>query len=261
MTVVETRSGVGDLLKSWRTRRRLSQFDLSLLAEVSTRHLSYVETGRSKPSKAFVLHLAEHLDVPLRGRNDRLVAAGYAPLYGETDLDAPEMAQVRQALDLVLGHHDPFPALVVDRTWNLVLANAGATLLLEGLDPRFLERPNVLRACLHPDGLASRIGDFDVFSGHILGRLRRQVALTGDQALAALYDELVSYPGVSPVEPWTEHPGVVLPVRIASRLGELSFFTTAATFGTAADVTLSELTVESFFPADDATRRALTSRA
>lgn len=262
MTVVENRSGVGDLLKAWRTKRRLSQFDLSLAADVSTRHLSYVETGRSRPSRAFVLHLAEHLDVPLRGRNDLLVAAGFAPLYGETGLDDPEMAQVRQALDLVLDHHDPFPALVVDRTWHLVLANAGAAVLLEDLDPRFLQgRPNVLRSCLHPDGLAARIRDFDIFSGHILGRLRRQVALTGDDELGDLYDELAAYPGVSVVEPWTGHPGVVLPVRLATSLGELSFFTTAATFGTAADVTVAELTIESFFPADDTTRSALASRA
>lgn len=262
MTVVENRSGVGDLLKAWRSKRRLSQFDLSLLADVSTRHLSYVETGRSKPSKAFVLHLAEHLDVPLRGRNDLLVAAGYAPLYGETDLEAPEMAEVRQALDLVLGHLEPFPALVVDRTWHLVMMNTGASVLLEGLDPALLEgRPNVMRVSLHPDGLASRIEDFDVFSGHLLGRLRRQVALSGDDELAALYEELAGYPGVSAVEPFTDHPGVVLPLRLRTSAGLLSFFTTAATFGTAADVTLAELTVESFFPADAFTREALTSRS
>jgi transcriptional regulator with XRE-family HTH domain len=262
MTVVEMRSGVGELLKAWRGKRRLSQFDLSLIADVSTRHLSYVETGRSKPSKAFVLHLADHLDVPLRGRNDLLVAAGFAPLYGETDLDAPEMAQVRQALDLVLEHQEPFPALVVDRTWHLVRANVGASVLLEGVDPELLQgRPNVLRLSLHPDGLAKRIGDFEVFSGHLLGRLRRQVALTGDEALKDLHDELASYPGVSAVEPWTDHPGVVLPLTIRSAKGQLSFFTTAATFGTAADVTLAELTVESFFPADAETRRALTSGA
>jgi transcriptional regulator with XRE-family HTH domain len=257
MTVLDVRPGVGDLLKAWRGKRRMSQFDLSLAAEVSTRHLSYVETGRSKPSRQFLLHVADHLDVPLRARNDLLVAAGYAPVYGESGLDDPAMAQVRQALDLVLAKQEPYPALVVDRLWNLVLANAGAALLFEGIDPRFLERPNVLRACLHPEGLAPRIDDFEVFSGHILGRLRRQVALTGDEQLTALYDELATLPGVATVEPYTDHPGIVLPVRIRSSRGTLSFFTTAATFGTAADVTLSELTVESFFPADEATRRAL----
>ena len=163
MTLTETRSGVGELLRSWRSRRRLSQFDLSLLAEVSTRHLSYVETGRSRPSKAFLLHLAEHLDIPLRGRNDLLVAAGYAPLYAENPLDAPVMDEVRHALDLVLGHHEPFPAIVVDRLWDLVQANNGALLLLEDLDPGLLAGPiNVIRLSLHPDGLARRIEDFTV---------------------------------------------------------------------------------------------------
>ena len=256
MTVLETRPGVGELLKTWRTKRRLSQFDLSLQADVSTRHLSYVETGKSKPSKAFVLHLAEHLDVPLRGRNDLLVAAGYAPLYAETDLASPEMAQVSHALDLVLGHQEPFPALVVDRGWDLVRANSGAGILLEGVDERLL--PNVMRMTLHPRGLAPRILDFGVLAGHLVSRLKRQVALTGDELLAALVGEVVTYPGVPAQEPWTDHPGVVLPVRIRSSKGDLSFFTTAATFGTASDVTLAELTVESFFPADDATRRALT---
>jgi transcriptional regulator with XRE-family HTH domain len=226
----------GQLLRAWRLRRRLSQLDLACLADVSTRHLSYVETGRSRPSRAFLLHVAEHLDVPLRSRNELLLAAGYAPVYGERDLEEPQMAAVRQALDLVLGHQEPFPALV------------------EGL--------NVLRLSLHPDGLAGRIEDFSTFSGHVLARIRRQVALTGDQALAALYDELCSFPGVTRSEPWTEHPGVVLPLKVRSPYGVLSFFTTAATFGTAADVTLAELTVEAFFPADpetDATVRRLAA--
>jgi transcriptional regulator with XRE-family HTH domain len=255
---LDTRTGVGDLLRSWRTRRRLSQLDLACLADVSTRHLSYVETGRSRPSRGFVLHLAEHLDVPLRGRNDLLVAAGYAPVYGETDLADPEMAAVRQALDLVLSHHEPYPAIVVDRVWDLVLANNGAQFLLEDVDPSLLEgRINVLRLSLHPGGFGRRIEDFATFSGHLLGRLRRQVALTGDEELAVLYDELAAYPGVVTTEPSTEHPGVVLPVRVRTSLGTLSFFTTLATFGTAADVTLSELSVEQFFPADEATRAAL----
>ena len=222
---------------------------------MSTRHLSYVETGKSKPSKDFVLHLAEHLDVPLRGRNDLLVAAGYAPLYSETALDDPVMQQVSHALDLVLQHQEPFPAIVVDRTWDLVRANAGAGVLLEDVDPALL--PNVVRLTLHPGGLAPRILDFATLAGHLVSRLRRQVALTGDEVLAGLVDEVSGYPGVPAQEPWTDHPGVVLPVRLRSSRGELSFFTTAATFGTAADVTLSELTVECFFPADQRTRDAL----
>ena len=259
MTVLETRPGVGELLKTWRTKRRLSQFDLSLQADVSTRHLSYVETGKSRPSKALVLHLAEHLDIPLRGRNDLLVAAGFAPLYAETDLASPEMAQVNQALDLVLGHQEPYPAIVVDRGWDVVRANVGAGILLEDVDERLL--PNIMRLTLHPDGLAPRILDFEILAGHMISRLKRLVALTGDDVLAALLDEIAGYPGVPAQEPWTDHPGVVLPVRMRSRSGDLSFFTTAATFGTASDVTLAELTVESFFPADDATRRALASRS
>lgn len=253
-----TPAGAGDLLRAWRRQRRMSQLDLACLADVSTRHLSCVETGRAQPSRAFLLHLAEHLDVPLRGRNDLLVAAGFRPLYGESGLDAPAMEPVRQALDLVLGHHEPFPALVVDRTWHLVRANAGAGLLLAGVDPALLtDRPNVLRISLHPDGLGGRLHDLPAFSGHVLGRLRRQIALTGDTELAALHDELAGYPGVHAVEPWTEHPGVVLPLALDTPAGPLSFFSTAATFGTAADVTLSELTVESFFPADAATDAAV----
>ena len=261
MRRVTTTTGAGDLLRAWRTRRRLSQLDLACLAEVSTRHLSCVETGRSKPSRSFLLHVAEHLDVPLRGRNDLLVAAGYAPVYGETDLTAPEMAPVKQALDLVLAKHEPWPAVVVDRGWDLVLANEGASLLLEGVAPGLLATGvNVLRLSLHPDGLAPRIADLESFSGHVMGRLRRQLALTGDPVLQALYDELAALPGVSEVEPFTDHPGVVLPLQLETPLGRLSFFTTAATFGTAADVTLAELTVESFFPADEETERLLRAR-
>ena len=255
-------SGAGPLLRSWRQRRRLSQLELACEADVSTRHLSYVETGRAQPSRQFLLHVAEHLEVPLRGRNELLVAAGYAPLYGETDLDDPEMAPVRAALDLVLGHHEPFPALVVDRTWRLVRANAGVGLLLEGVDPALLEGDvNVLRLSLHPDGLGRRVVDLPSFSAHVLTRLRRQAALTGDPALTALHDELSALPGVRTEDVPHEPPGVVLPLQLRTALGELSFFTTAAVFGTAADVTLAELTVEQFFPADAATDAAVRAAA
>jgi transcriptional regulator with XRE-family HTH domain len=267
MTLAPDRSrsrtaGAGPLLREWRQRRRLSQLDLSCEADVSTRHLSYVETGRARPSRQFLLHVAEHLDVPLRGRNELLVAAGFAPLYGETDLEDPDMAPVRAALDLVLGHHEPFPALVVDRTWRLVRANAGVGLLLEGVDPALLDGDvNVLRLSLHPDGLGRRMLDLGAFSAHVLTRLRRQAALTGDPALTALHDELSGYPGVRTEGVPDSPPGVVLPVRLSTTLGELSFFTTAAVFGTAADVTLAELTVEQFFPADAATDAAVRAAA
>jgi len=241
---------VGPLLRRWRTQRRLSQLDLANEADVSTRHLSCVETGRARPSRAFLLHLAEHLDVPLRARNELLVAAGFAPVYGHTDLDAPELAAVRQALDLVLGHHEPFPALVVDRHWNLVRANAGLALLLHDVDPALLEPPvNVMRVSLHPAGLARHLADLGTYSAHVLSTLRREAAVHGDPELLALHDELAGYPGVRLVAA-AEPAGPVLPVRLATPLGELSFFTTAARFGMAADVTLAELTIESFFPAD-----------
>lgn len=258
MTTTTAPTRVGELLRGWRQHRRLSQLDLANEAEVSTRHLSCVETGRARPSRGFVLHVAEHLDVPLRARNELLVAAGYAPVYSQTDLEAPEMASVRAALDLVLGHAEPFPALVVDRHWNLVRANAGLGLLLHGVAPHLLEPPvNVLRVSMHPDGLAPQMEDFAAYSALVLTNLRREAAALGDPALLALHDELAGYPGAQPEVPVTEPVGVVLPVRLRTPYGVLSFFTTIARFGTAADVTLAELSIESFFPADEHTRRAV----
>jgi transcriptional regulator with XRE-family HTH domain len=184
------------LLRDWRQRRRLSQLHLASEAEVSPRHLSFVETGRSRPSRELVLHLAEHLDIPLRERNALLLAAGYAPTYHETAFDAPEMQPVRDALDKVLSGHEPFPAVVVDRRWNLISANNPAlTLLTDGVAPELLEPPaNALRASLHPDGLAPRIVNFAECSEHLLTRLDRQVAASGDEELRALGNELRTYP-------------------------------------------------------------------
>ena len=262
MTTTAAPTRVGELLRGWRQHRRLSQLDLANVAEVSTRHLSCVETGRARPSRQFVLHVAEHLDVPLRARNELLVAAGYAPVFGHTDLDAPEMASVRQALDLVLRHAEPFPALVVDRRWDLVLANSGIGLMLHAVAPHLLDPvPNVLRVSLHPDGLAPHLEDFALYSAHVLTNLRRDAAALGDPALLALHDELAGYPGVRTEMPVDAPPGLVLPVRLRTPLGRLSFFTTIARFGTAADVTLAELSVESFFPADEATDRAVREAA
>ena len=253
---------VGELLRGWRQHRRLSQLDLANEAEVSTRHLSCVETGRARPSRQFVLHVAEHLDVPLRARNELLVAAGYAPLYGQTDLEAPEMASVRQALDLVLAHAEPFPAIVVDRHWNLVRANAGLGLMLHGVAEHLLTPPvNVLRVSLHPEGLAPHLDDLASYSAHVLTNLRRDAAALGDPELLALHAELAGYPGVVAEAPVTESPGLVLPVRLRTPYGLLAFFTTIARFGTAADVTLAELSIESFFPADEATREAVLAAA
>ena len=258
LTVHRGDRGVGELLRGWRQHRRLSQLDLANEAEVSTRHLSCVETGRARPSRQFVLHVAEHLDVPLRARNELLVAAGYAPVYGQTDLEAPEMTEVRQALDLVLTHAEPFPALVVDRHWNLVRANRGIGLMLHAVAPHLLDPiPNLVRASLHPEGLAPYLEDFEVYSAHVLTNLRREAAALGDPELLALHDEVARYPGVRTSMPVDAPPGLVLPVRLRTPYGLLSFFTTIARFGTAADVTLAELSVESFFPADEATDRAV----
>jgi len=258
MTTTVSRSPVGELLRQWRERRRISQLDLSIEADISSRHLSFVETGRSQPSRDMVLRLADTLDVPLRERNHLLLAAGYAPVYGETALDAPQMAAVRQAIRLVLKAHEPFPAVVVDRGWNLVDANATIDLLTAGAAPQLLEPPvNVLRLALSPDGLAPRIVNLAEWRAHLLARLRREIAVSADERLIELLDELRQYPGDQPdVEP----PGsgdVVVPLRIRTDLGELRFLSTVATFGTPLDVTVAELSIESFFPANPETADAL----
>src|SRR5256885_7712840 len=206
MTDVTARPPVGMLLRDWRQRRRLSQLDLALEAGVSTRHLSFVETGRSRPSPEMVLHLADQLEVPLRDRNQLLLAAGYAPRYAERGLDEPEMAPVREALELVLRGHEPYPAVVVDRGWSMVAANPAVGLLTAGVAPELLEPPvNVLRVSLHPDGMAPRIANLGEWRAHLLERLARQVAVTGDERLAALDDELDGSPGPDPPQ---EHDAV-----------------------------------------------------
>jgi transcriptional regulator with XRE-family HTH domain len=247
---------VGELVRQWRERRRLSQLELALDAEISTRHLSFVETGRSQPSRAMVLRVAEQLDLPLRERNHLLVAAGYAPVYPETALDAPPMAAVRAAVRQVLTGHEPYPAVVVDRAWNLVDATASLALFTAGIAPALLAPPaNVLRASLHPDGLASRIVNLGEWRAHLLGRLRRQIAYTADPALAALYDELRAYPCNQP-EPEIELPGpgdIVVPLHLRHGDRVLAFFGIVATFGTPLDITVAELAIEAFYPADPET--------
>jgi len=253
-------AGFGDLLREWRQRRRLSQLDLALEASVSARHLSFVETGRAKPSRELVLHLAEQLEVPLRERNALLLAAGFAPVYGETPLDAPEMTAVREALDKLLAGHEPFPAVIVDRQWELVTANQPAlALLADGVAPELLEPPaNTLRISLHPDGLAPRIANLAEYSAHLLTRLRREAALSADPALVALYDELRAYPGVDDGSTHAAHDEqqAFVPLRLRGE-PELTFFSTIATFGTALDITLAELAIEAFYPADPETAAAL----
>ena len=225
---------VGPLLRDWRQRRRLSQLELASQAEVSARHLSFVENGRARPSREMVLHLCEQLDVPLRERNALLVAAGFAPVYRQTDLDAPEMESVRLAIDQVLKGHEPYPAVVVDRRWNLVAGNDAVAIFVNDVDPGLLEPPmNVLRLTMHPRGLATRIVNFAEYRHHLLTRLRREAMITGDDGLAALYEELVAYPAPDDDVGFDAAPPVVMPLRLRTNDGDFSFFSTIATFGTA----------------------------
>jgi transcriptional regulator with XRE-family HTH domain len=248
---------VGELLRDWRQRRRMSQLDLSVEASVSARHLSFVETGRSKPSRELVLHLAEHLDVPLRERNRLLLAAGYAPAYDARPLDDARMSPVRAALDKILTSHQPYPAVIVDRGWDLVAANdAALAVLTEDVAPQLLAGPvNALRVSLHPDGMAPRIANFAEWSAHLMTRLHRQATASGDPALFGLHEELRGYPGVvdEASRPHDVASLLFVPLVLRWRGDELRFFSTLATFGTALDVTIAELAIESFFPADEAT--------
>ncbi len=253
------RSPFGEHLRYWRQHRRLSQLDLAQDADISTRHLSFVETGKSAPSREMVLRLAERLDVPLRQRNALLVAAGFAPMYRERGLDDPELAAARAAVDMVLKGHEPHPALAVDRHWNLVSYNRMVPLLMAGADAALLTPPvNVLRLSLHPDGVASRIVNLAQWRTHLFERLRQQIAATADPELAALLDELRAYPGGEEQEPLgPNHSNVVMPLQFRTDAGVLSFISTTTIFGTPVEVTLQELAVESFFPADSATAEAL----
>ncbi|WP_437942452.1 helix-turn-helix domain-containing protein [Sorangium sp. So ce341] len=258
---------VGGLLREWRQRRRMSQLDLACQADISTRHLSFLETGRAQPSREMVLHLAERLDVPLRDRNQLLVAAGFAPLYPERSLDDPALAAARKAVDLVLAGHEPYPAVAIDRHWTLVAANGALGPLLAGADPALLRPPvNVLHLSLHPQGLAPRIENAAEWRAHLLARLRRQIEVSADPVLVKLLEDLNRYPpppeGSRRPEPGREPSPVAIavPLRLRTEHGVLSFLSTTMVFGTPVDVTLSELAVESFFPADQATADALRAR-
>jgi transcriptional regulator with XRE-family HTH domain len=251
---------VGDLLRDWRQRRHLSQLDLATIAEVSTRHLSWLETGRSRPTAQMILRLSESMEVPLRERNALLLAAGFAPAFHESTLDSPPLGPVLEALRAVLVAHEPFPAVVVDRTWELVEANAGIQPLLAGAAAELVEPPvNVLRLSLHPDGLAPQIVNLPEWRAHLLARLARQAATTGDPALADLLAELRGYPGGerSAVTGGFGGGGVVVPMRLRHEGAVLSFLSTTTVFGTPRDVTVDELALEAFYPADAATRAAL----
>lgn len=255
--------GFGALLRDWRQRRRLSQMDLALDVGVSPRHLSFVETGRSRPSPAVLIALAERLEVPLRERNRMLLAAGYAPRYGECSLDAEAMGPVRSALQRLLDAHDPYPGLVLDRQWNVVLANAAAQSLV-ALLPEALARPplNIFRVSLHPEGFAAVTANFDEWGRHLVDTLQRLALRGGDPALLALEAEVRAYPNVRALREPPE-PGPA-PLLLSCVLdlpdGRLSLFTTLTSFGSPRDVTLDELCVELFYPADAATAAQLRAR-
>ncbi|OPX12281.1 helix-turn-helix domain-containing protein [Mycobacterium sp. AT1] len=248
----------GTLMRQWRRRRHLSQLDLALAAGVSSRHVSFVETGRSAPSRAMVMRLAGALDVPLREQNRMLLAAGLAPVHGERGWDDPDMAAVRDGLDTVLKAYEPYPCLAVDRDWDVVAANGGATLLLEGVAADLLNQPNALRISLHPDGLAPRIRNLAQWRHHVVGRLRREVAVSGSQTLAELLAEVEAYPGG--FDAHLDLGAVAVPLQLDGPEGTvLSFLGTVTTFGTALDLTAAELSIEAFLPADEHTARALRS--
>lgn len=265
-SIVRRAPPVGELLRQWRRRRGFSQLELACEADISTRHVSFLETGRSLPSRSMVIHLAERLDIPLRERNGLLVAAGYAPIYSEHSLDDPALRAAREAVDLVLTGHEPYPALAVDRHWTLLAANRAVGPLLAGVAADLLRPPvNVLRLSLHPAGLASRIENFGQWRGHVLTRLARQVDVSADPVLVSLQAELKALPGPNSSGPEAGpdavmaggHADVVVPLRLRTEAGLLSFFSTTTVFGTAVDVTLSELAIEAFFPADAATAETL----
>jgi len=251
------RVGVGPLVRDWRVRRRRSQLDLAYAVGVSPRHLSFVETGRSKPSPELLLALADGLDVPLRERNVLLVAAGYAPRYSETSLDATAMTRARSALQRLLDTHHPYPGVVIDRQWTVVLANDAAGLLTSALPDHLVGPPlNVFRACLHPDGLARATLNFPEWATYLVGQPHRTALLTDDPELNRLADEIGSYPNIQELrnrrrEAPFDEPELLVPLRLDVGGDELSLFTTLTTFGTPQDITLSELAVELFFPADE----------
>jgi transcriptional regulator with XRE-family HTH domain len=264
-TVAPTGSAasVGPLLREWRARRRVSQLELSAETGVSTRHLSFIETGRARPSRDMVMRLADYLDVPLRERNSLLLAAGFAPEYAQTPLDAESMRGVRRSLQALVDAHQPCPAFAVDHGWNLVLANDVALSLVDGLpDELFTDPLNVMRMTLHPLGMRSRIINFDIYSAQLLHRLHRDERATGDASLRELIRECESYPGVTRPIGMSAYPiAPVLKMRLAPDGPTLSFFTIVSTLGTPSDVTLDEIAIESFFPADAETADAIGMRA
>ncbi|WP_087925809.1 helix-turn-helix transcriptional regulator [Streptomyces albireticuli] len=263
MTTAAVATGVGALLREWRERRRISQLELALRADSSARHISFIETGRSRPSQEMVLRLADRLDVPVREQNALLLAAGYAPRFPERPLDDPALAGLREGLDALLRGHEPYPALVVDGAYDVVAANRGIGTLLQGVAEHLLEAPlNAMRVTLHPQGLAPRIRNFREWRGHLLHQMERQLALVRSAPLRALYEEVGAYPlpegaadGPPPADPGRAPYALPLVVELDGRT--LSFISTITTFNTPMDVTVSELAMETFLPADPETARHL----
>ncbi|MFB7942579.1 helix-turn-helix domain-containing protein [Streptomyces sp. NPDC127049] len=264
MTTVVNDTGVGPLLRDWRERRRLSQLELALRADSSARHISFVETGRSRPSEEMILRLAEHLEVPVRDRNALLLAGGYAPRYAESTLDAPELETLREGIERLLQGYEPYPALVVDGTYTVVAANRAIGLLIEGLPEHLLTPPmNAMRITLHPEGLAPRIRNLREWRGHLLAQMERQIAYARSDALRAVYEEVAAYPLPEPhpgdVEDPEPYPYFALPLQIEHDGRVLSFVSSISTFNTPMDVTVAELAIETMLPADPATVEYLRS--
>ncbi|MCX5203028.1 helix-turn-helix transcriptional regulator [Streptomyces sp. NBC_00237] len=267
MTTLSTETGVGALLRHWRENRRLSQLELALRADSSARHISFIETGRSRPSAEMVLRLAEHLHVPVRDRNDLLLAAGYAPQFAETPLSDPSMGALRAGIDQLLRGYEPYPALVVDGTYNVIASNGGIQMLMGGVADHLLSPvPNAMRLALHPEGLAPRIRNLPEWRGHLLHQMERQIALVRSASLRALYDEVAAYPlpraqdpAAGPVGPPEAY--FALPLKIEHEGRVLSFVSTISTFNTPMDVTVAELAIETMLPADPDTVTYLRERA
>ncbi|MEU6975249.1 MULTISPECIES: helix-turn-helix transcriptional regulator [unclassified Streptomyces] len=266
MTTVATDTGVGPLLRGWRELRRLSQLELALRADSSARHISFVETGRSRPSEEMVLRLAEHLEVPVRERNALLLAAGYAPRFTESTLDAPFLEALRDGIERLLQGYEPYPALVVDGSYTVVAANQGIGMLLAGLPEHLLTPPlNAMRITLHPEGLAPRIRNLREWRGHLLAQMERQIGLVRSESLRALYEEVAAYPlpegagDPADREDPEPYPSFALPLRIEHDGRVLSFVSSISTFNTPLDVTVAELAIETFLPADPETVAYLQS--
>ena len=261
-TATLSASAFGPMLREWRQRRRLTQLDLGLAADVSARHLSFLETGRARPSRDMVLHLSEELDVPLRGRNELMIAAGFAPAYSEHGLEDSELTEVRRSLQQILTGHEPHPAVLVDGSWNMLSANRAIAVFVELVDPELMAAPvNVLRTSLHPRGLAPHVEDLAEYAAHLVSRLRRQAERSATTGLRALLAEMVGYCREAGIDPEAQPRNrIVLPLRLRHPDGLLTFFSTISVLGAPLDVTLDEVAVETFFAADEATARYLRGR-